>query len=158
LPQIPASDKGEAEKFEGVIELVSFIRQIKTVANVKQVKIFKRGTDIEEPGLSQTIEKLSRTKVQEGIKESLSPGVKFSTKNYDSWLDIAESELAKAIDKLEIDSQKTEGLISRLQSRLDNKEYMSKAPEELKKQTKMQLEEEVKALEQIKLEIKSLKG
>jgi valyl-tRNA synthetase len=157
FPQVGQADAAEAAKFEEIIEVVSFIRQVKSVAEVKGAKLFEKGSSEVIPEQLKLIEKLSNTKTYTGLTESLSQGVKYSTMQYDLWLDIDENELNKALAKLENKAEKIKETIKHLENRLNNQAYINKAPEELVEETKLKLKEEIKTLEEVKVEIEGLK-
>jgi valyl-tRNA synthetase len=136
---------------------VSFIRRVKSVANLRQTRIFAKGTDLNETKMIALVEKLTRVRT-EGTDESHSPGVKFSTEHYDCWLDIDEAELKKAATKLEETAKDHQELIKRLRARLSNKSYLANAPKELVDETKDALAQAEAELEDVEQELKALKS
>jgi valyl-tRNA synthetase len=157
LPKIPPADSKPAKDFEETIEIVSFIRRVKSVANLRQTRIFAKGTDLNETKMIALVEKLTRVRT-EGTDESHSPGVKFSTEHYDCWLDIDEAELKKAATKLEETAKDHQELIKRLRARLSNKSYLANAPKELVDETKDALAQAEAELEDVEQELKALKS
>jgi valyl-tRNA synthetase len=158
LPKAVAADKAEAAKFEELIELVSFMRQIKSIAKIRESRIFAKNTDILRPEIMRIVEKLTNIKTREQDEESRSPGVKFYTDHYSIWLDINEDELKKAAAKLESRAVKHKEAIKRYDARLNNKSYMDNAPEDLIKETRAQREAEIVLLGDVEAEIKALKA
>jgi valyl-tRNA synthetase len=158
LPDVPNADKAQAAKFEELMEAVSFVRQLKAAANVKEIRVFTKHTSSLDSNLISLLEKLTRVKAAGDKDRSLSPGVKFSTSNYDYWFDVDEDELSKAIAKLETKAKKSQESMERMQERLANRSYVDNAPPELVEETKNQLEQEQRTLEEIESEIKALEG
>jgi len=157
LSKIHKADKAEADKFEELMSVVSFTRQLKSVAKVKEIRVFARGTDLLDSSLIALIEKLSRVKSLEGDnKENLSQGVKFATSNFDYWFDVDEDELNKASAKLQSTAVQRKTSIERLEARLSNASYVDNAPQELVEETKQQLKQEQDLLQEIEDELKAL--
>jgi valyl-tRNA synthetase len=158
LTSIPKADKAQAAKFEELMQAVSFVRQLKAAAKVKEIRVFTKRTSSLDSNLISLLEKLTKVKATGDKDRSLSPGVKFSTSNYDYWFDVDEDELSKAIAKLETKAKKSQESIKRLQERLANKSYIDNAPSKLVEETKSQLEQEQRILVEIESEIKALES
>jgi valyl-tRNA synthetase len=157
-PKPAKADKAAAAKFEELIESVSFARQLKAAADVKEIRMSTK-TNSQDPSLVTLLGKLTRIKSVEGDSgQNQSAGVKFSTASYDYWFDVNEEELAKAVAKLEARAQNHRQSLKRLQERLANRSYVDNAPAELVEETKNQLDQEQHALEAIDAEIKALKS
>ena len=157
LSAAPKADTKTAGDFEEVMELITFIRKVRSVAAIKDVRVFAKRTDLLDQNQIKLVEKLTKVKTEQ-TEESLSQGVKFSTRHYDIWLDIKESELKKAAGKLEERVKAYKESIKRLEYRLSNKSYVANAPKELVKETKQSLDQERNALTEVEGELRALKS
>ena len=152
-PQLTRADSEQAKDFDEIIELVSFIRRVKSAATINKVSVSAKSV---KPPL-ELIGTLARVRAEES--ESAQPkGVKFSTAGYDIWLDIDQAELKKAGGKLEDQVNSLKESIRRLESRLSNKNYVSNAPESLVEETKQTLDQEKARLTEVEQELKALKS
>jgi len=154
LAQAPQADSRQAKIFEEIMEIVSFVRAVKSIARIKGVRVFIKNTDLTDRGLVELIGKLAKVKAgQSPNDDSLSPGLKFSSANFDCWLDVDEAELKAAVAKLQTRADAHSQSIKRLEGRLANKDYLEQAPAELIEETGQALQAEKVALAALTAEI-----
>lgn len=101
------------------------------------------------------IQKLARLK---GVTEVDVPrGLRLAASGREAWLDISEQTLAKHKTNLEARLNETYEQIKALQSRLDNKNYVAKAPAKLVEESRELLEQKQTLVERLKHELEIIK-
>ncbi|HEV2403475.1 MAG TPA: valine--tRNA ligase [Candidatus Saccharimonadales bacterium] len=135
-PTVKAGESQKATGFEHIKTLVSEIRSIKnTLGFTHEVKLAHQGDfDDEQRAL---LEQLAHVVAEPGQQRGLRLLTGF--KGVSCWLDIDEKLLTRYAAIL-ADQQATETqTVERLEIRLKNKQYVSKAPEKLVAETRSQL-------------------
>jgi valyl-tRNA synthetase len=128
-----------AAEFEQVQQLVTEIRFITSeLGGEKQTLLFENDTLIHEN--AELIRFLARLKT---VKKTAQPsGLRLAVANREAWLDMDEETLYDHQTKLETRLTHSRELITRLQNRLANENYVKNAPAEVVEETRDQLAEQ----------------
>jgi valyl-tRNA synthetase len=148
----PAFEAEKAQQFADLTEIITEARAIVAAVGASKPTLFARGSQI----LTDNAELVTRLGRVGAVKEATAEkgqGVRINKAGYDVWLDI-DTGVAKAyLDKLIDQKSLRNNAISRLESRLENPNYVNKAPEAVVTETKRQLDEERALLIQVQGEI-----
>jgi valyl-tRNA synthetase len=125
-PKPMAFDKAEAAKFEEVKSIVSEVRRIITALKLDKPSLTYDG---EGATLIAKLANLSAAKVGDKVT-----GLKLTSA--EAWLDISPQVIQNYIVTLNEQNQTDRALIERLEKRLNNHDYLSKAPKDLVDQTR----------------------
>jgi len=154
-PKIPHHNKSAVKQFEQIKTIVSEVRYIATALDVKRPALYFK----DEPFLSTNSDLLIKlahlsncAEVEDGR------GMRLTRTGANCWLDIDLVTAQKYVTKLKFSKVEKEAVIEKLQNRLANKDYISKAPREIVKQTKSQLAEEQALLAKLEQEIKNFQS
>jgi valyl-tRNA synthetase len=137
IPKIPAVDKNEVAKFEGLKWLVSDIRGISVITGAEPENLYYNGA----PWISeqaQLIEKLAHLKSVNESPERPNNTLPLISVEGDFWIDI---DPLKAKPKISKNLEQYRQSAEILNSRLNQPGYRENAPEKLIKQTEKDLEE-----------------
>lgn len=152
LPETIGFDKAQADKFEEVKLVVSAVRHLAAVTGVsKPTLYFQEASILDEH--ANLIKQLARLG---GITKAGGPrigGLRLVGLSYDSWLDIDQKTAQAYVNKLKLQADERSSAVKRLQGRLSNNDYISKAPAELVDQTKQDLESELDLLKNLETEV-----
>ncbi|MEI6237223.1 MAG: valine--tRNA ligase [Candidatus Saccharibacteria bacterium] len=148
-------DKKQASDFSEVQNIVSEIRYITKALEVKFPSLyFKKQSFLRNnTALIKRLAYLNRCDEVESGR-----GMHLTKTKIDCWLDIDLNTANKYVTKLRVNKLEKQAVIERLQKRLDNKAYTSKAPTEVVKQTKEQLTEEQELLIKLEQELSSFES
>jgi len=148
-PTTQAADKQLASTFEDIKSIVSETRFIINSLNITDTKLHIFGKDFgSNTGL---IEKLSHVPtVSEG--EEWHSGFRLSQSSQLAWLDISNTTLKTYQSTLKEREESQKNIITGLEKRLSNSDYVNKAPEAIIDQTKKQLGEAKEKLKTIEEE------
>ncbi len=81
-------------------------------------------------------------------------GIKIATSEYDMWMDVDEKTLYQHQENLEMRLAEQRVIFAKLQKRLENKDYLTKAPAELIEQTKSQSAATAELIKKLQAELK----
>jgi valyl-tRNA synthetase len=156
LPEMPKANSKTAEDFEEIQKIISEIRHLITVLEVKKPKLYYQAAPVieEQSGL---IERLARVSSVEEAADSPVTGLRLVSTKYGCWLDIDRQKASAYLDRLNGQYKQQQDNVKRLKNRLVNKNYTEKAPKEVVEQTKIQLKQEQELIEKIDQELASLK-
>jgi valyl-tRNA synthetase len=156
LPEMPKANSKTAEDFEEIQKIISEIRHLITVLEVKKPKLYYQAAPVieEQSGL---IERLARVSSVEEAAGSPVTGLRLVSTKYGCWLDIDRQKASAYLDRLNGQYKQQQDNVKRLKNRLVNKNYTEKAPKEVVEQTKIQLKQEQELIEKIDQELASLK-
>ena len=110
---------------------------------------YKKSAVVSE--LNPIIKRLA--KLKDCIEVDDGEGWRLINTKFDCWLDIDPASIKKHLTSLKNQFDQYQQDIEKLQSRLDNVNYVSKAPKQLVDQTKLQLQELSNKREDLKQEI-----
>lgn len=149
-PKVPAHDEKHAENFAELQKIVTEIRYIVTALDVRGAALYFKKSNLltENAALIKKLTRLSNVAEVEAGR-----GMHLTGTKLDCWLDIDLATAQRYVVKLKVSKLEKEAAIERLQARLDNKSYTSKAPAAVIQQTKDQLSEEQRLLEKLNTEL-----
>lgn len=154
-PSIPHFDRNKADEYEEIKNIVSEIRYITTALEVKYPGLYFK----KQPFLSENSKLIIRlAKLSHCRQVEAGRGMHLTKTKIDCWLDIDLQTAQKYVTKLKVNKLEKEALIEKLQKRLNNKNYTSKAPHEVVKQTKDQLESETVLLDKLNQELNNFQA
>ncbi|MEX1059013.1 MAG: class I tRNA ligase family protein, partial [Candidatus Saccharimonadales bacterium] len=125
-PQPSAADAAKAAHFEQVRAIVSEVRKISTTLGLDRPRLIYHGEH------NELIAKLAGLSSVEAAERP--SGLKLTSN--DAWLDINPQVIQKYLLTLSRQNQIDQVFVERLEDRLTNQDYLSKAPKELVEQTK----------------------
>jgi valyl-tRNA synthetase len=151
-PTMASFDKAQAAAFSDIVELVSQIRAVSAAVKAKQPTLFYKDSPVisEHAGLLQRLARLRA--VSESAAEKTG-GMRINKVGYNCWLDIDTGAAKAYLDTLIDQKAARENAIGRLEGRLENADYRSKAPAEIVAETERQLSAERELLTQVSREI-----
>jgi valyl-tRNA synthetase len=149
-PQPVECNATQAKRFEVLKEIVSEIRHISSVLEVKKPGFTYKNM----PALDEQTELIRRLGgLGEVSSGKSSGGLKLTSTPYDCWLDIDRSVARAYLSKLKARQNERESAIKRFESRLSSNNYVTKAPEAVVAQSRQQLAKEKELLSGIKAEV-----
>jgi valyl-tRNA synthetase len=150
-PEILANDQGQAEEFTSLKAIISEIRFIMSSLNEKKVTIYYKDSSLIDLN-REVVTKLTSVKNIE--KTDNAQGLKLTASSSPIWIDV-DIEKAKAYAAVLVNKQQQQlKIIDNLKQRLDNKNYVNNAPEDVINQTKSQLKQAKQLHEALASEIK----
>jgi valyl-tRNA synthetase len=147
LPKPVKADKAAAKKFDETIQLVTEVRGIITNLKLDKPRLFYKGEN------KELVAKLARL----GSVESSSDPTGLKIISAEAWLDINPAVIRNYLQTLREQNQTDQLLVERLEERLENRDYLSKAPEELVEQTKNEIDKYKEIIEKKNAEIAKYK-
>lgn len=149
-PTAPHADKSKAETFEEIKQIISEIRYIDGVLKLDHPTLYHSN----ERFITDHIELITRlTKVAEVKAVEDGEGLRLTQTKYECWLDVDLASLQAFSKELSQSIAEEEQNVTNLQKRLDNKDYMKKAPHAVVEQTKDQLKEAQDKIAKMKQEL-----
>lgn len=136
LGDVPKSDKSKAADFEEIQAIVKETRLIINALQATGVTLYY--TDV--PFLrdnADIIKRLARLHAVTEVRDG--NGLFLTSTRYRCWLDIDRATADAYLKELAEKSVKQQEVIKRLKARLDNKDYIKRAPKSVVEQTKQQL-------------------
>ncbi len=154
-PKPLPGDSGPVKEFEAVKTLVSDARTIMTNLGLKKPVLYYSESRLPEAQAGLITRLAGLTDVLEGKPKQ---GLKLTSSKINAWLEVDLKTASEYLTKLE-EKQTAEAMsMERLKSRLKNKSYVQNAPESLVNETRTQLEESARRLQQISASIDSFKA
>jgi len=146
-PEPEEYDAIAAERFEGIKQLVSEGRWVisELPGNEKYTLLFANDSLIENN--QELIKHLLKLRSVEKIDQPR--GMRLSAANREAWLDIDAETLYEHQSNLELRLSEARKRQEGLQSRLNNENYLAKAPEHLVEDTRRELAEQEKLIERL---------
>lgn len=142
IEQIVGSDIDKAKEFSEVQSIVSEVRFITKSLRVNKAKLFyKKDTFLKDN--SAVIKQLSNLQDVSEAPDTIDHqnSIHLTITHHVCWLNIDRSKSKPYIQEVTTKQAIQESVIERLQSRLNNKDYIKNAPRDVVDQTKQQLEE-----------------
>ncbi len=140
----------DAKQFNQVRSLIIEAREVLQKTDSQGVTMYyKKSAIINE--LNPIIKRLA--KLKDCVEVDDGEGWRLINTKFDCWLDIDPASIKKHLVSLKNQFDQYQQDIEKLQSRLDNANYISKAPRQLVDQTKSQLQELLSKREDLKQEI-----
>lgn len=136
-PKTASVDKHKAKEFQEVKTIISEIRNIKTLLQIKELTLYFTDSTPVKNNL-EVIKKLSRLSAVTEVSDGR--GLRLTQTTQNCWLDIDPQAALEFIDKLHEKRTSAAKQIELLEKRLGNESYVQKAPETLVKQSREQLD------------------
>ena len=152
-PNIPASEKSKAKKFEELVKIISEIRQTTKAVQLSKPTILHQSASIQDN--AKLITKLAKTGEIKLTDEG--KGLKLKSTKQNVWIDIDEETLTSYKDKLNEKLEEQKSLIKSLESRLNNKSYVDNAPKNIVDDTKEKLKDALEKSDLLSAEIERTK-
>ena len=152
--KIISFDKEEAKKFEKIKSVVVEIRNISNTLKLGKPTLYIDQKDTDQESLN-LIAKIASVKNIKPIE--LNTGIKLTATDFPAIIEAENSLIEKYIADTRTKISSLETTIKGLESRLSNKAYIEKAPEKLVTETKTNLAQIKKDLEDLRLEINKFK-
>jgi len=151
-PEIHEADTAKASDFEQIKTVVTEARYLAKSLNVSKPKLCYSGNNT--PLLEENAALIARLGKLSGVEKSepTEQGIHLTETAYDCWLDIDIDTGKKYLSELKIKRETQTKTLEQLKARLANKSYVDNAPEKIVAQTKQQLEDTEKLLENIAAE------
>jgi valyl-tRNA synthetase len=155
-PQISKAETKRAAAFEEVKEIVSETRAIMKALGVAKTNLYYTKSPLIEANAT-LIGRLAHLNSVE--KSSTTEGVKLIQSKHEAHLGITQDTAKKYLAKLRLQQRALEAYdIKNLEARLKNKNYVGNAPKEIVDQTRVQLEEAKRKLENVKMDMRRFGG
>ncbi len=139
-PKAAEYDEIAAAEFERIKDLVIETRFVAAeLPGGNQTLLYEHDSLIADN--ANLIKRLAKLKDIHHVEQP--QGLRLAVPNREAWLDVDNDTLYEHQSKLEMRLVETRAVISRLQSRLDNKSYITGAPAKIVSQTRDQLEEQL---------------
>jgi valyl-tRNA synthetase len=151
-PKINDFDKAEADRFEELKLIISEARWLKTLSGTRADTLYHQ-PDPDMTSNASLIAKLTGLKKVAELPTGYSGGLRLTSVNLDLRLDV---DAAEAKDNLENKLEKAKAEESTLRARLENAEYIEKAPRELVGQTEKALAEAAEKSSQLEKILQNL--
>jgi valyl-tRNA synthetase len=149
-PEAFDADPKLAQEFEAIKTIITEVRYITSKLKVTDTKLHYVAPDFITAN-ALLIEKLARVKTVTEVQ--MQPGLRLTTTPYQCWLDVESKVLEAYLKELNTKLTAQRQLITQLQQRLKNTDYVAKAPAALVEQTKQQLVSAETALATLSQEI-----
>jgi valyl-tRNA synthetase len=137
-PEALSYDAEAGKKFEEIRAIVSEVRQIKTLLNLKGGELRFQDSELVFDN-AQMIKLL--TKLDSVSSVGGGRGLALTQTRQKCWLDIDESAARKLVSSLKLKVKELQKSINLLNDRLDNPGYVNNAPKKLVDETKAQLKQ-----------------
>lgn len=147
-------DSAGSKKFEQARKIIESARQVISNLGLKKPNMGYRESRL----ISENADLIKRLAKLSGLKEnSDTPGIMLTKSDYTAWIE-ADLQTAKHyLIELERQHKETSTQAGALKKRLDNEDYIAKAPKELVDETTAQLEEQWARLLKVQEEIAAFK-
>ncbi|MDQ2973635.1 MAG: valine--tRNA ligase [bacterium] len=143
-PKLHKADKALAEQFEQSKQIISEIRTIVSTLQLKKVTLYHQDSRIVTES-NDLLMKLAP--IKEIIQVSDGAGLYLSNTKDKMWLGIDHNTATRYSQKLQEDIETAKTTIKNLEVRLSNEGYVARAPKELVRESKEQLEAAKNGLE-----------
>ncbi len=141
--ELPRSNQNQVRAFEQIKNIVIEARDIVTKTNLTNLTLYFTVNE----SIKNNSEIIKRLVKLEGVEEVTSgTGFYLTTTTYKAWLDIDKSTILNYLNKLNDLISQSQKAIDLLNNRLNNQDYVNKAPKNLIDQTKADLENNLKYL------------
>lgn len=150
-PQAPVADLAQISQFEELKNIVSEIRWLGAMSKQKPQKAYFR--DAKSSQYAELVAKLAGIKEVKRAPEGFESGLRLTSVKSDWRLDVEPRSTKNKLEARHGEQQKT---VDSLKSRLDNQEYVAKAPPEKVAETKQQLAEAQSTLDRLRQVLQSI--
>jgi valyl-tRNA synthetase len=148
-PQVPKANTHAAAEFTQIQNIVTEIRTIMTSLKASKLHLYHDNESfLSEHG--KLIARLSR--LEAVVSAPSEQGLHLTQTDLNCWLDVSTEAAQAYLEDLKAQQARQTALITQLKKRLGNKSYVDNAPKEVVAQTKDQLHQAQKLLENISSE------
>ncbi len=142
-PSKQGSDAKKGADFEEIKAIVSEIRGIRSVLQIRELRLYHAGDDFikEHTAVIKALANVEVTEVKDGR------GLNLTGTKHQAWLDLDQATIKNFLHSLQLSIREHEQSVVRLESRLSNDSYVKSAPKALVDETREQLQA-TKALQQ----------
>jgi valyl-tRNA synthetase len=154
LPATVEADEEQAAQFEEIQSIVSEARGLSKALEVSKPKLIYSEAEL----ISQQSELIERMARLGGVEEGGREGIRLVSTKYTAWLDISPDKVQAYVEKLAEQESAQKTAVELLKARLDNDDYVRKAPAEVVEQTKGQLAQQEETLRKIQTELETFKN
>lgn len=154
-PSAASYNHGKSREFKKIKSIVSEVRQIKTLLQIKHCNLYFTDAPFVEEN-AELIGKLGRLDSVEQVSDGR--GLRLAQTSEECWLDIDQSSAREFTGKLAERKSGLERQIDLISKRLSNDSYVKKAPAELVKQSREQLKDLRSELKTVDSQIKQFSG
>jgi len=154
FPKLKSADLHRAQEFDGLKLIVTEARRVRTVAGLHRPSLLFEDEDLikNNSALIARLAGLAEVRPISGQGR----GIKLVMSGYDCWLDADASQKQGYRQSLKDVLNEQKKSLERLKMRLDNKEYVASAPNELVAQTKDELSRTAEQVQKIEQELSGL--
>lgn len=153
-PESAKADAKAAAGFEPIKKLITEIRDLYNRLKLRENTLYHKGDPFIEANADVI---LKMTKLAGIDKVKGGRGLKLTQAGVDAWLDVEFAVIANYASDLEQQQGEIGAQVKQLQDRLSNPAYAKKAPKQLVKQTKAQLDELRTRQEQVSQQLSAAK-
>ena len=154
-PTINADSPKEATSFEHAKLIVSEIRNLRTHLKLRDNTLYYRSSQFIEENADLII---ALTGIRGCMKVEAGRGLHLTKSNVDAWLDVEENVLRDYLMQLITQRSALEKQVHALKKRLENKEYLKKAPKKIVSQSNEQLEQQAALKERLDEEVDAIES
>lgn len=135
-PKPPHANQSKAETFNEIKEIITEIRYIQGVLKSESLTLYHKGESFIEEH-AELIKRLTKISDVKSVKDG--EGLRLTSTKHEAWLDVDLASLQAFSKELAQNISNEEKTAENLQKRLENQDYVKKAPKQVVEQTKDQL-------------------
>ncbi|KKU20172.1 MAG: valyl-tRNA ligase [Candidatus Saccharibacteria bacterium GW2011_GWA2_46_10] len=152
-PEAADFDHTKAKQFDELKNIISEARRITVAVGVNKPTLLYAKSGLIEQN-KELVKRLGR--LGDVVEAAKPRGMRLVGAKNDAWLDIDPQIVKAYLANLKVAQKEQERFVKLLESRLSNKAYMQKAPDELVEQTENELRQAKKQLDTISNQLKSM--
>ncbi len=145
----------KVENFDLIIEAIISLRRIKALTNTKELKKAYVLANLDNFA-KEYIKKLAKVKEVEFISTPIENAIKDISNNLETMVSKDEIDIKPLIDRLNKQKEKLNKEITKLQKKLQNQNFLQKAPKNVVEKNQNELKELEEKLQKVKEELRKL--
>jgi len=145
----------KVENFDLIIEAIISLRRIKALTNTKELKKAYVLANLDNFA-KEYIKKLAKVKEVEFISTPIENAIKDISSNLETMVSKDEIDIKPLIDRLNKQKEKLNKEITKLQKKLQNQNFLQKAPKNVVEKNQNELKELEEKLQKVKEELRKL--
>jgi valyl-tRNA synthetase len=149
-PEVVHGSVKQAHGFTVVRDVITEIRDLRTRLRLRESTLYHKGNDFIQDH-QEVIIKLAGIAAIDEVKSGY--GLHLTTPGVEGWLDVEHSVINEYVAGMQSQLKELQDQATALQTRLDNKGYLKKAPPKLVEQTKSQLKDTQSQTKKLKNQI-----
>ncbi len=135
-PKVPGGDAKAAQEFEEIKKIVGEIRYIRGALKAHNLHLYHTS----EPFLQKHSELIAHLAGLESVQEVRDgTGLHLTQTKYRCWLDVEQEAVQHYVTELHGNMTGQEKVVAQLKGRLENKDYIKRAPKKIVEETRQQL-------------------